>query len=78
MRIKGEDEEMRKLDIRKREILNILTKRKFVTMLDLADALNVSIRTIRTDFQYLKSLNYNIVTRRGNGGGVFLEDVLED
>lgn len=57
---------------RRREILERLCVRRYDTGANLAFEFNVSRRTIERDILIL-SLNYPLYTRRGNGGGIFVE-----
>lgn len=67
-----------KLDVRKENILNILKRDKSTTMDKLAEEVNVSIRTIRTDVAYLKNAIPGIKTRRGKyGGGIYIEQQVD-
>ena len=54
---------------RKAEIMRILVARRQETMLQLADELNVNIRTIQRDIISL-TVDYPLETVRGNGGCV--------
>ena len=59
---------------RQLRILEILKKCKFVTTEDLSVKLGVTTRTLRFDIAYLKKIHPNIVTRRGNSGGIEWKD----
>ena len=58
---------------RRNEIMRILGKRRRETMKQLANELNVTDRTIRTDITIL-TVDYPLETVRGNGGCVKLAD----
>ena len=58
---------------RRNEIIRILVGRRHATMKQLADELNVTDRTIRTDITIL-TVDYPLETVRGNGGCVKLAD----
>lgn len=57
---------------RRREILERLCIRRYDTGTNLAFEFNVSRRTIERDILTL-SLSYPVYSRRGNGGGIFVE-----
>lgn len=57
---------------RRRMILERLCVRRHDTRANLAFEFNVSTRTIERDILIL-SLDYPVYTRRGNGGGIFVE-----
>jgi len=62
------------LNVNKRQnkLLNILKAERATTAREIADQLNVSTRTIRSDIQFLKQHFYQIRTRSGRyGGGTF-------
>lgn len=61
------------LNERRAEIMRILTARRRETMGCLANELNVTSRTIRTDITALIA-NYPLETQRGNGGCVKVAD----
>lgn len=59
---------------RRRELLELLCRKRQETMKNLAEEFGVSIRTIRDDITEL-TLSYPITTVRGRyGGGVKVED----
>lgn len=58
---------------RRNEIMRILLARRQETMGKLAKELKVTERTIRNDI-YILTSEYPLITIRGNGGGVKLED----
>ena len=57
---------------RRREILERFCVRRHDTRANLAFEFDVSMRTIERDILVL-SLDYPIYTRRGHGGGIFVE-----
>lgn len=59
---------MHNINKRQCEIVQMLKRDKFVKSCELAECFGVSIRTIRTDLQYLKKV-YPIVTVRGRYAG---------
>ena len=61
------------LNERRAEIMRILTARRLETMGCLANELNVTSRTIRTDITALM-VDYPLETLRGNGGCVRVAD----
>lgn len=61
------------LNERRAEIMRILTARRRETMGCLANELNVTSRTIRTDITALMA-DYPLETQRGNGGCVKVAD----
>jgi len=65
---------MNNSDKRKQEIIRILKKLRFITMEELASILNVSSRTIRRDFEYLRTTEHKIIIKRGIDGGVYYKD----
>jgi len=67
-------EKMNNSDVRKSKILKILRKVRFITMEELASILNVSSRTIRRDFEYLRTTEHKIIIKRGIDGGVYYKD----
>jgi predicted DNA-binding transcriptional regulator YafY len=58
---------------RRLEIINILIVRRHVTVKELAEEFNVTVRTIENDIQAL-SLAYPIYTKPGVAGGVFMSE----
>ena len=58
---------------RRAEIMRILTARRCTTTTELAEALGVTTRTIRSDILALTA-DYPLETRQGNGGCVYLPD----
>ena len=69
--LKTTDKNIHGVNKRQLEIVNILKKCKFATTADLQEKLKVTRRTLRYDIAYLKRVYPdNIITRRGNGGGI--------
>lgn len=65
------EKSMHGVNNRQLEIIKILKCCKFVTTAELQEKLNVTRRTLRYDFAYLKKVYpNNIITHRGNGGGI--------
>ena len=64
------------VDHRKEKIIEILKRKKFATMEELARECNVTRRTIRTDIAYLKNVYPQLEIKRGkvNGGVYYWED----
>ena len=58
---------------RRYEIVKILCKRRYDTVSNFANEINVSTRTIRRDIEVL-CLHIPIYTQRGKFGGIFLLD----
>ena len=53
------------------KIVEMLKRCKFITTADLQNELSVTRRTLRYDIAFLKkTYPNNIVTHRGNGGGI--------
>lgn len=66
---------MNELDERKIKIISILKRDKFSTYTKIALELNVSERTIRGDFKYLKTIYPQISIKRGKyEGGIYFRD----
>lgn len=60
-----------KKDYRLDDIVEIIRRAKHIEMSDLAELTGKSRRTIRSDVKRIKKDYPNVMTRRGNGGGVF-------
>ena len=60
-----------KRDYRLDDMVEIIRRAKHIEMRDLAELTGKDIRTIRSDVKRIKKDYPNIVTKRGNGGGVF-------
>lgn len=58
---------------RRLEIVDILIVKRSTTANELAQILNVSIRTIQYDIREL-SVRYPIYTKQGEHGGIFIDD----
>lgn len=60
-----------KRDYRLDDMVEIIRRAKHIEMRDLAELTGKDIRTIRSDVKRIKKDYPNVVTKRGNGGGVF-------
>ena len=60
-----------KRDYRLDDIVEIIRRAKHIEMRDLAELTGKDIRTIRSDVKRIKKDYPNVITKRGNGGGVF-------
>ena len=68
-----------KRDYRLDDIVEIIRRAKHIEMSDLAELTGKSTRTIRSDVKRIKKDYPNVITRRGNGGGVFwIGDVYDE
>lgn len=60
-----------KRDYRLDDMVEIIRRAKHIEMRDLAELTGKDIRTIRSDVKRIKKDYPNVITKRGNGGGVF-------
>lgn len=60
-----------KRDYRLDDMVEIIRRAKHIEMWKLAEITGKDIRTIRSDVKRIKKDYPNVITRRGNGGGVF-------
>lgn len=68
-----------KRDYRLDDMVEIIRRAKHIEMRDLAELTGKDIRTIRSDVKRIKKDYPNVITKRGNGGGVFwIGDVYND
>jgi len=68
-----------KRDYRLDDMVEIIRRAKHIEMRDLAELTGKDIRTIRSDVKRIKKDYPNVITKRGNGGGVFwIGDVYDD
>lgn len=68
-----------KRDYRLDDMVEIIRRAKHIEMRDLAELTGKDIRTIRSDVKRIKRDYPNVITKRGNGGGVFwIGDVYDD
>lgn len=68
-----------KRDYRLDDIVEIIRRAKHIEMRDLAELTGKDIRTIRSDVKRIKKDYPNVITKRGNGGGVFwIGDVYDE
>lgn len=68
-----------KRDYRLDDMVEIIRRAKHIEMRDLAELTCKDIRTIRSDVKRIKKDYPNVITKRGNGGGVFwIGDVYDE
>lgn len=68
-----------KRDYRLDDMVEIIRRAKHIEMRDLAELTGKDIRTIRSDVKRIKKDYPNVITKRGNGGGVFwIGDVYDE
>lgn len=60
-----------KRDYRLDDMVEIIRRAKHIEMSVLAELTGKTTRTIRSDVKRIKKDYPNVITRRGNGGGVF-------
>ncbi len=68
-----------KRDYRLDDMVEIIRRAKHIEMRDIAELTGKDIRTIRSDVKRIKRDYPNVITKRGNGGGVFwIGDVYDE